>query len=151
VKNIIPASSLAIALLVAGCVGPRQPAAEKHKAPAAPTPPPQPAPMPPPLAFQGDPSPPSQATESASSPLSAEALVADEANIPKYALNLKVGMTVEQAGAVFRPHPLKLESTASGANGSVAIYRTLVISDQPEIWLTFFSGSLQSWAAVTKR
>lgn len=151
VKANIQTTSFLIALLLAGCVSPRQSEAEKHKAAAAP-PPPQPAPMPPPLAFQEEaPKARQEADEGASGPYTAEELAADEANIPKYALNLRVGMTVEQAGAVFRPHPLKLESTASGENGSISVYRTLIISNQPEIWLTFYSGSLQSWATVAKR
>jgi hypothetical protein len=107
--------------------------------------------MPPPLSFQGEaPQAHQDVVESAAGPLSAEQLAADEANLPKYALNLRVGMTLEQASAVFRPHPLRIESTASGENGSISIYRTLVISNAPEIWLTFFSGSLQSWATVAR-
>jgi hypothetical protein len=144
------ATSFLFALLLAGCVSPHQSDAERHKAAALP-PPQQPAPMPPPLSFRGEtPQTHQEVVESAASPLSAEQLAADEANLPKYALNLRVGMTLEQASAVFRPHPLKIESTASRENGSIAIYRTLVISNMPEIRLTFYSGSLQSWATVAK-
>jgi hypothetical protein len=143
-------TSFLFGLLLAGCVSPRPSDAERHKAAATP-PPQQPAPMPPPLSFQGEaPQTHQELVESAVSPLSAEQVAADETNLPKYALNLRVGMTLEQASAVFRPHPLKIESTASGENGSISIYRTLVISNRPEIWLTFYSGSLQSWATVAK-
>ena len=144
------AARLLFTLLLAGCVSPHQSDTERHKA-AELSAPQQPAPMPPPLSFQGEaPQARLEVVESAASPLSAEQLAADEANLPKYALNLKVGMTLEQASAVFRPHPLKIESIASGENGTISIYRTLVISNVPAIRLTFYSGSLQSWATVAK-
>ncbi len=143
------ALALLAAVLLGGCASPRASAAAKHKQATAAAEPASPPPPPPPLMFQGE-APPAGGAERAASPLSAEELAADEANVAGYALNLRVGMTLDQARAVFRGHPLKLESEAKGANGGISVYRTLMVSEHPEVWLTFYSDSLQSWTTVAK-
>ena len=136
-------------MLLSGCGSPRGSFADRHK--PTPTPTPAPAPQPPPLNIQGDGALSQDAVPgSAPRPLTAEEVVADEVNVPSEAQGLKVGMTLGEARAVFLPHPLKLESRAEGPHGTVSVYRTLLVSRAPEVWLTFFGDSLQSWTVVAR-